>query len=450
MKRNTIQNHFLRYYGVFAFALFIVLTLFVNTLFRLQYQKAAIEKRQQENEAIVALFNQKVVDDKLEDAYINGIAEQLLQQGVVLMLEEQGMLVYCVSCMDGNCNQMMEQMHQKINGYFPWANNDYHEAQYLLIDGRTIAIFAHYGEFTLLESDIEFLKQMNLLLFGVGALGTIGFVLLAIYSSKKVSEPLQSIIHDIQHLEEQNMESKTMNITELVDLQEGIRQLQRRLQYQSEFQERLNRDLAHELRTPLAILQTTIEALQEGIIQVDEKYIASLHEEIIRLSTLVQKVENLHLSKTEINKTNGDVKVIIEELVPLLEIEAKKKNVEIKVDVEEGWVMMDSNQMKQVFLNGMSNAIKYSYENKNIEWNGFTQEDSYIVEIIDYGMGIEAKDLPFVFEYLYRSDNSRTRASGGQGIGLSIVKKIVEGHQGTVKIESNNEKTILTIQLPLT
>lgn len=450
MKRNSIQGHFLRYYGVFALVIFVMLTFFINIMFRLQYQKVAIEKRERDNEAIVNLFNEKLKYDVVEEGYINGVAEQLLTQGVVLMIENQGELTYCVSCLGGDCNQMMEAMHQKLQGFFPWASDDYHEGRYLLEDLETSLIFAHYGEFTLLESDIAFLKKMNILFFVMGSFAVFGFLIVGSYSSKKVSKPLQYLIEHMNYLEQQPLQMKQLHIEELELLQKSFQELQTRLAYQKKFQERLNKDVAHELRTPLAILQTTIEAMIDGVVEVDKPHLESLYEEIVRLHSLIYKIERIHQSSDELHKENVDVKEVMEDLSFLFEVEGKKKNITLRRNFEACQLRLDKNQFKQVIVNGMSNAMKYSYENSEIEWEGFVQNNSYAIEIIDYGSGIDEKDIPHVFDYLYRSDDSRSRESGGQGIGLSIVKSIVEQHGGTVMITSNNEKTILSILLPLT
>ncbi|OGO41144.1 MAG: hypothetical protein A2137_06120 [Chloroflexi bacterium RBG_16_58_8] len=209
--------------------------------------------------------------------------------------------------------------------------------------------------------------------------------------------------------------------------------------------ERLRRnmvaDVAHELRTPLSNLSGYLEAIRDGVVQPDEATIRSLSEESATLSRLVNDLQELSLSDA------GELKLVIQpddltrlvrESVTALQAKAAAKGLTLAADLPEALpeVNIDSHRIRQVLYNLLENAVAHTPAGGRITVTARQREKSLYVSVADTGEGIPAEDLPMIFERFYRVDKSRTRATGGSGLGLTIAKRLVEAHGGTIEVRS--------------
>ena len=202
-------------------------------------------------------------------------------------------------------------------------------------------------------------------------------------------------------------------------------------------------DVAHELRTPLAAIQGTLEGMQDGILPMDEEQISALYSETMLLNRLVGDLKLLSLAEAgqlrlELEET--DPVPLIEQLVDRFKVQASQKNVQMATDFPSGLpvIQIDSDRISQVLNNLIGNALRYTHEGGTITVKGSWLASAERLEIAvqDTGQGIPPEDLPHIFDRFYRADKSRTRASGGSGLGLAIVKQLVEAHGGHVYAES--------------
>lgn len=202
-------------------------------------------------------------------------------------------------------------------------------------------------------------------------------------------------------------------------------------------------DVAHELRTPLTAIQGTLEAMQDGVLPLDEEQITALHAETTLLNRLVGDLRLLSLAdagqlKLELQKTNPET--LIRQIVEWMKPQAIQKEVHLVIDIQAGLpeLWLDPDRMTQVMNNLISNALRYTPPGGkiSIQVSFPTSAKALQVSVSDTGQGIGAEDLPHVFNRFYRADKSRARSSGGSGLGLAIVKQLVEAHGGTIKVES--------------
>jgi two-component system sensor histidine kinase BaeS len=200
-------------------------------------------------------------------------------------------------------------------------------------------------------------------------------------------------------------------------------------------------DIAHELRTPLSNIRGYIEALCDGVIELDESNKKYMHDQTLLLTRLVDDLHQLALAESgelqlsrEVNDIVGIANAAVKSLQP--KIIAKKLNVNLDLPEISANAMVDRGRIQQVFLNLLVNAINYTPEKGKITISIHKNTKEIEVSIADTGIGISAEDLPYIFERFYRVDKSRTRASGGSGLGLTIASRLIEAHGGKMKAES--------------
>lgn len=234
-----------------------------------------------------------------------------------------------------------------------------------------------------------------------------------------------------------------------------LNEMTKELKKQEDWRHHLMEDLTHELRTPLTTLLTQIEAIIDGVYEADTQRLQDIYDELIRLSRLVNDLERLSEAESarfslHVRRTNMVelARTVYSNFLPL----ARSKG--IRLSFEPAYVPcyaeVDRDKIVQVLSNIVSNALKYTPDgghvlirvSYNVEWT--------VIRCEDNGIGVSENDLPYIFNRLYRADKSRSRFSGGVGLGLSIAKALVEAHNGTVKAESElGVGSVFTVTIPI-
>jgi len=204
-------------------------------------------------------------------------------------------------------------------------------------------------------------------------------------------------------------------------------------------------DVAHELRTPLSNISGYLEAIRDEVVKPDAEIIASLSEDVDLLSRLVNDLQELALSDAgELNLIRQPENLVdlIDQTVKGVSIRAANKEIELVQDVPEGLppVNIDIHRISQVLLNLLSNAIAHTPAGGKIEVSAVHENGFIKVSVSDNGEGIPVEDLPNVFERFYRVDKSRSRPGGGSGLGLTIAKRLIEAHSGSINVTSEPGK----------
>jgi signal transduction histidine kinase len=201
--------------------------------------------------------------------------------------------------------------------------------------------------------------------------------------------------------------------------------------------------IAHELSTPLTyLIGYTKVAMRKEISEEDrEQYLSIIAEESERMKELVKNL--LDLAKMDentftVSKEYFGAQTFFENIVKLVGPSFEMKNVKLILICEDNFqVHADSLRLEQIVLNLLDNALKYSKENTEVTLAVQKKEKKTIISVTDFGIGIPPDEVEFVFEKLYRVEKSRSRSFGGSGIGLAVVKELVEAHGGTIEVKSN-------------
>ena len=215
-------------------------------------------------------------------------------------------------------------------------------------------------------------------------------------------------------------------------------------------------DISHELRTPLAILQCEIEALQDGIRQPNRDTLHSLHGEVLRLGRLVNDLFQLSLSDVgalSYKKSNLDLADVLSDAVAIYRGEFISKGISLHSSLSEQKpveLFGDSERLHQLFSNLLDNALKYTYEGGSLKISLQQFENIAVIDFQDSAPGVTVTELERLFERLYRVESSRSRATGGAGLGLAICKNIVEAHGGDITARQSPQGGVwIQVVLPL-
>ena len=251
-----------------------------------------------------------------------------------------------------------------------------------------------------------------------------------------------------------NVLVKTNELDPFNEVADNVNRMAKELGYLEKLRQDFISDVSHEIQSPLTSISGFAMLLKKGnlsenqishyanIIETESKRLSKLSENLLRLSNLESEDNNLNLKKYQINKQ-------IESILLMLEPQWSAKNITLDVSLDETIVCGDEDLLSQVFINLLNNAIKFTPANGNIGVSLSRVENGIECKISDTGMGISPQDQPRIFERFYKADKSRDRSFGGNGLGLSIVKKIIDLHGGKISLISEIGKgTEFTVWLP--
>lgn len=219
--------------------------------------------------------------------------------------------------------------------------------------------------------------------------------------------------------------------------------------------QRFSADVSHELRTPLTIMRGELEQiLLEAELQLSAREsIASALEEISRMAKIVENllaIARLDSGADAIDLHPEDVSKLCHWTMEQMHLLADEKEITMCIETAPMIVMLDKARMKQVFVNLIDNAIKYTPMGGSVKLSAFSLGQMAVIEIYDTGIGIPPEALPQVFDRFFRADRARSRVSGGAGLGLSIVKAICNAHGGSITVRSlEGKETVIRIELPM-
>jgi signal transduction histidine kinase len=313
-----------------------------------------------------------------------------------------------------------------------------------LIEGKPVlAYLVPLEEYGLEAIQSRFAYSVNRSLLIAIVAGTLVALFLTLLLSRSILRPVTALIGAARAMEKGDLRQRVEVTTkdEIGELAQAFNAMADGLERLEQLRRNLVTDVAHELRTPLANIRGYLEALQDEVVEPSPQMIASLHEEAMLLSRLVDDLQELALAEAgmlTLARQPIQIQEVVNKAVTLVENQANAKGLAIEVCLPADLPLVDADaeRMSQVVRNLLNNAVTNTPSGGKILITARQLDSQVEVSVQDTGIGIDAEHLPFVFERFYRADQSRARRTGGAGLGLAIVKQLVEAQGGQVGIAS--------------
>ncbi len=440
---TSLNKLFTRYFIVTVTIVLLLTTLVSNfgaSLFFRGFIKASnIEK----NESIVDVVTGMVADEEISlSAYPMILGMLSRQQGVNIMLSQDDVAIY-------KSTAIRRTTGDDIEDYPEYVNLEYTIGDYTLIIGRVKDPLYDLG-------NAEFVRTLNIMYAVLFVISMLIASFTAFILSKRFNRPIVQLKENVNNIAMNRFDKLVKpdsKAKELNELSDDIEQLAEQMEHEEEMRKRLSNDIVHELKTPIAVLSTNIEAILDGIYKADEERMSVLLDQINRLTRLVNNLSDLTLLESDYSNMKFediDLSEIVENLYTVYAPVADDRQIEFTKNISAvSHIKGNKDRLLQVFVNVLSNAFKYTDGGGTITISLYDEPNEVVCNVKDTGMGIDEKDIPFIFNRFYRGDESRSRQTGGAGIGLSIAKTVISAHGGDIKVNSKKgEGTVISITFP--
>ncbi len=314
-------------------------------------------------------------------------------------------------------------------------------------------LMVEHGE-TVANARAMFEQTVASVFLAAAAGAAVASVALAMLLATRISRPLREIGAAARRVAEGDYTMRVARVgpEEIASLADSFNQMTDRLEENEQTRREFIANAAHELRTPLTNLQGYLEALRDGVVAADRATFESLHEEAERLVRLSRSLDALAEGELAMGPpvlVELDLAASIESAVELAAPAFERRAIRVSVDVPSGLrARANPDHLAQVLANLLQNAVRYTPEGGRVALSAEARPGDVLVSVTNTGEGIPPADLRRVFERFYRVEKSRDRARGGAGIGLAIVKRLVELGGGRVGAESRGGVTRFWFSLP--
>ena len=307
--------------------------------------------------------------------------------------------------------------------------------------------------------EADYLDAISTSLWQAALVAGLAAVGLAVLFSRLITNPLNHLKSSVHLVQAGDLSQRAHIETgdEIGDLASAFNSLAEQLEENDRGRKQLLADIVHELRTPLSIIQGNLEAWRDGVVPATTETIAPVHDEAVLLSRLITDLRDLSLAEAgqlDLTRESTALRPLIASVVAPYVERAGAHHIQVTTDMPEDSlpnVDIDPVRVRQVLRNLLDNALRYTPEGGCVRVGAeYAGDGKMAIEVSDTGSGIAAADLPHVFEHFYKADPARQRSRSGSGIGLAIVKQLVEAHGGSVEVKSGPGKgSIFRFTLPV-
>lgn len=328
----------------------------------------------------------------------------------------------------------------------------------LFLEGEKIGelVFLKEKNAGFISMEQQFINSMRSSLILGSIITAIIAVIIGFIFSNRITKPLAGLMTGIRRLSagDTTYRVKVKTKDEFQQLANAFNDMSQKIEENEKIRKGLVADVAHELRTPLSVLRGRLELIQEGTIEGNQEEIIRLNDEVLRLTRLVNDLQQLTLAeagKLTLYKKEVNLKELVNRVIDNFNWLAEEKGIDIVLDSDNDVkVDIDYDRVTQVIINILGNSLRHTPDNGKVRIDVTMNNKDAIIKIKDNGPGIDEEHLPYIFERFYRTDASRSRDQGGTGLGLAIAKGYIESHKGNIAVESKKgEGTTFIISLPL-
>ncbi len=298
------------------------------------------------------------------------------------------------------------------------------------------------------DNDIgSFIKTIEYEIFWLILFIPIISIIISRWLALKITVPLRKLCYSVDAVAkgEYNERVNIKGGGEIESLSDSFNRMVENIEKQIHLRQKLLADITHELKTPLTVIIGNIEGMLDGVISNNEEQLLSIHDEILRLNRLIKDLSDISLAEAGelcLEKTKINLADIVNRALNMLAPLFSEKEIKIEKSIilEGSNIMGEATRINQIVYNLLTNAIRYTANSGLVTVfcyiEGKSDKSWVVLTISDTGEGIPKSDIPFIFDHFYRVDKSRNRNTGGSGIGLAIVKRLVELHEGFIEVNS--------------
>lgn len=302
----------------------------------------------------------------------------------------------------------------------------------------------------------RFLERINHASLIAAAISGAASVVLAFLLAYFMLRPVNALVQATEKLADGDLSTRVKIIKpeELARLGETFNQMADALEESAKRRKALTADIAHELRTPLAVQRAHLEALMDGVFPMTEDSIATVLEQNRLLNRLVEDLRVITLTDSgelKLHLAPQNMFALVSNAVDQFSAGARERNIEIIPVLENNHnVLADAERIQQILHNLLQNGLRYTPEGGTLYINLTYDDNTAILTLRDTGDGIPEEALPYIFDRFYRAERSRSKAAGGTGLGLSIARNLAEAHQGSLRAANHTDGgAVFTLTLPL-
>jgi signal transduction histidine kinase len=296
------------------------------------------------------------------------------------------------------------------------------------------------------------------ILLAVAALAGLGGITFGSLMSRSLTAPLNSLVKGARAIGTRNFSQRVeeKGSDEIIAVARAFNEMAADLERGEQLRRNLLADVAHELRTPLSVLQGNLRAILDEVYPLDQTEVARLYEQTRFLSRLVNDLHELaqaEAGQLPLNKQETDLAELVQTTVESFRPSTEAKSISLQTELPAGLppLRIDGERLRQVLQNLLANALRHTPSGGGITVRAASEPGFIRLSVADTGEGISAEHLPYIFDRFYRADHARSRDRGGAGLGLAIARAIVEAHGGQISTASPGapgQGSVFTIQLP--